>query len=556
MGRLEEAEEGVKALKKMVEESESESSYDDEWEVVQRTKRAKGKRASRSPPPIVVGPNLHDSTALSQFVSASTIFLHAVRDTLPNLSALPPSKTLPLVAFQLSPDARIALDHFLEDHPLPSFPQLPSLDLNLRARLGDGTNNAMLGAATLLARVSEELKGVQTVLTGLTGVGAVDIAMEEVYSNGSASPSSDAGSATSYMPSLSSAPQLSVLRDYFSSESERLSSSLTSLSMSLPTPSSVATESLAHLCEEASELSHLVMDATAKLLHAAAEKGMQGLLMYDDLPFDWRNNEHIHSGYRFIAIERWGALVKSCFQWHNETINIQSHLMGTISLVYLLVFLYPASPHAHPLVHPADTAIALLFIVAAIKCLLCSTIYHTLSGCSTHGWHRRAACVDYVGISGLIAASVMGMEYYGFYCRTNLAIFYMCCSAALGASGMILPWQPWFNQRKYKSWRITFFLGLAFSAMMPIGHMAILYGVVDTAKFFSPVLPSITAYLVGVSFYGNSFPECMAPGRWDTLFASHQLWHGAIVAAVWLHWRALNIWATGALGGDQLSCSI
>lgn len=84
--------------------------------------------------------------------------------------------------------------------------------------------------------------------------------------------------------------------------------------------------------------------------------------------------------------------------------------MGTLSLVYLLVFLYPNSPHAHPLVHPADTAIALLFIVAAIKCLLCSTVWHTLSGCSTDGWHRRAACVDYVGISGLIAASVMGME--------------------------------------------------------------------------------------------------------------------------------------------------
>lgn len=66
---------------------------------------------------------------------------------------------------------------------------------------------------------------------------------------------------------------------------------------------------------------------------------------------------------------------------------------------------------------------------------------------------------------------------------------------------------------------------------MPIGHMAILYGFVTTAKFFctfpiyslekvetdenrvmvtAPVLPSITAYLVGVSFYGNSFPECMA----------------------------------------------
>jgi hypothetical protein len=327
MGRLDEAEEGVKALKKIVEESESESSSsaldDDEWEVVQRTKKVKGKRA-RAPPAIVVGPNLSDSTALSQFVSASTIFLNALRNTLPTLSPQQNSSSLPLVAFQLSPDARIALDHFLEDHPLPSFPQLPSLDLNLRARLGDGTSNAMLGAATLLARVSEELRSVQTVLTGLTGVGGIDIATieEEADSVASSPGGSSIASSTSYMPSLPSAPlQLAVLRDYFSSESERLSSSLSSLSASLPAPPAIATESLAHLCEEATELSHLVMDATAKLLHAAAEKGMQGLLMYDDLPFDWRNNEHIHSGYRYIGIDRWGALVRSCFEWHNETVR-------------------------------------------------------------------------------------------------------------------------------------------------------------------------------------------------------------------------------------------
>ena len=90
-------------------------------------------------------------------------------------------------------------------------------------------------------------------------------------------------------------------------------------------------------------------------------------------------------------------------------------------------------------------------------------------------------------------------------------------------------------------------------------------------RLAAPVLPSIGAYLLGLSFYANQFPECTSPGRWDTFFASHQLWHSmsfpllraslslthvttaAIVLAVWTHWRAMNIWAGTAVAG-RLGC--
>lgn len=48
--------------------------------------------------------------------------------------------------------------------------------------------------------------------------------------------------------------------------------------------------------------------------------------------------------------------------------------------------------------------------------------------------------MDYVGISGLIAASVMGISYYGFYCKPQVASAYMVFSATCGVVGMILPW--------------------------------------------------------------------------------------------------------------------
>lgn len=43
-----------------------------------------------------------------------------------------------------------------------------------------------------------------------------------------------------------------------------------------------------------------------------------------------------------------------------------------------------------------------------MHCLLCSTAWHLFAGCATTGWFQSAACIDYVGISGLIAASVAG----------------------------------------------------------------------------------------------------------------------------------------------------
>lgn len=116
--------------------------------------------------------------------------------------------------------------------------------------------------------------------------------------------------------------------------------------------------------------------------------------------------------------------------------------------------------------------------------------------------------------------------------------------------------KPWFNERKFKMWRIAFFLGLAGSAATPLAHISYLHGFGNTVAFFYPAGFSVLAYLIGLSFYANQFPECAAPGRWDNLFASHQLWHIAIVCAVWIHWSAMGQWAELAAAGQDLSCAM
>jgi predicted membrane channel-forming protein YqfA (hemolysin III family) len=57
---------------------------------------------------------------------------------------------------------------------------------------------------------------------------------------------------------------------------------------------------------------------------------------------------------------------------------------------------------------------------------------------------------DYVGISVLIAASILTVEYHGFYCQPAAQISYMTATTVLGIVGMCIPWLEWFD-RQYLS---------------------------------------------------------------------------------------------------------
>ncbi|GAA5876655.1 hypothetical protein JCM16303_003616 [Sporobolomyces ruberrimus] len=560
VGKLEEAEQDLRALREYVEDGEAEeelmTTLHDTLEEESEDETDHGEDETVRKGETMVhqirrgeleqDPSHHSSStseqrtevvaaeisSLEQFIQAASSFLSDIRNELPSLSpdlSSPPSSAS-LVHFQLSEDAREALDQFLEDHPLPSLPRF---------------DTAASSANALLFRVTTELRALKDVLSTLTSTTPSD-------------PSLSMGMSSffrSLPPMPSPVPDFSDLRSYFSTESTRLRGAARHFK-------DETTESLQaglhHLSDGAAELSAYVKDHSSHafdeaktMYHKALEIGKTRLLQYDELPHLWRNNPFIVSGYRYIPIEQWGTLLRSGWEWHNETVNIQSHFLGFLSLVGLLVYYLTTTPSystsgsslAEVAAHPGDTAIAVLFVAAGMKCLLSSAAWHLLAGCATSSWFEGAACLDYVGISSLIAASVMAAEYYGFYHEANLATGYMIFSAIVGVTGMIVPWSAWFNLREYKAYRIAFFVALAASAIAPVTHRALLTGFVDTLWFYSPAIPSVLAYLVGLIFYAHQFPECCAPGHWNW-GSSHNLWHIAIVIAVWLHWRAMSIWST------------
>ena len=85
-------------------------------------------------------------------------------------------------------------------------------------------------------------------------------------------------------------------------------------------------------------------------------------------------------------------------------------------------------------------------------------------------------------VAGLIAASFFTVLYNAFYCQPKTVLLYSTVNLVCGILGSYLPFQKWFNERKYKvrgvhllkagadeqNWRINFFLFLCFAMFAPM----------------------------------------------------------------------------------------
>lgn len=267
------------------------------------------------------------------------------------------------------------------------------------------------------------------------------------------------------------------------------------------------------------------------------------LLTYDELPIPWQNNEHIIRGYRFCETKL--ECVKSIVRVHNETANIWSHLVGFVIMLAVGVHFYPVSP-AFQLLNTADKVLFFVFIVASLKCLAASCIWHTFNNFSHLRTMQKLACLDYTAISTLIACSILTMEYSGFYCQPYAQLAYMGLTTLIGLVGIIMPWYDWFDRRENRSTRILFYLGLSISGVFPLVHLVVERGPVSTFFFIRPLFKSIASYIVGVIFYANHFPERVWKGVFDWTGGSHCIWHICVFFGIYGHYMATQDFITTA----------
>ncbi|WEW59701.1 inc metabolism membrane protein [Emydomyces testavorans] len=302
--------------------------------------------------------------------------------------------------------------------------------------------------------------------------------------------------------------------------------------------------------ERARHAQHALRDSIDRAIHLAKEKR---LITYADLPHPWRVNPHILDGYRFTTSKI--ECLMSVFTPSNELVNIWSHLIGLVIVLAVALYFYPLSPN-FSLSTTADVAIAAIFFIAACKCLVCSTVWHTMNGIASQPLMERFACVDYTGISFLVAASIITTEYTAFYCEPLSRWIYIVMTFSLGIAGVVLPWHPTFNRSDMAWARVAFYVTLALTGFAPILQLSYTRGLAWCLFFYAPIMKSLLVYLSGACIYASQVPERWRPGFFDYFGGSHNIWHVAVLGGILFHYHAMQDLFAGAFVRAEGECPV
>lgn len=305
--------------------------------------------------------------------------------------------------------------------------------------------------------------------------------------------------------------------------------------------------------DEGFEVARRAKESLKENIESAVKRAQEhGLISYEDLPHPWRVNPYIIKGYRFSDSK--SECLRSIFNVSNESVNIWTHAIGLVIVLAIAFYFYPMSVN-FSVSSKADIFIAAVFFFAACKCLVCSCMWHTMNSIAEQTLMERFACVDYTGISLLIAASIMTTEYTAFYCEPISRCVYIITTATLGVGGVILPWHPTFNRADMNWARVAFYVSLGATGFAPVIQLNLTRGPEWSYYFYAPISKSIVVYLIGAVIYGLQVPERFVLGWFDYVGGSHNIWHVAVLGGILFHYLAMQELFAGAFERAQQGCS-
>ncbi|KAJ4389712.1 hypothetical protein N0V93_007184 [Gnomoniopsis smithogilvyi] len=282
--------------------------------------------------------------------------------------------------------------------------------------------------------------------------------------------------------------------------------------------------------------SHSLVD-TVKSVEKKIESTL--LLAWDDLDEWRRDNAFIISGYRPTSNSYRGSF-SSIFSIHNESVNIWTHLAGSILFTTVGV---AAFYFYEKLIAPryssatwTDTLVFGCFFAGAFLCLGMSATFHTLCNHSPEvaKWGNK---LDYTGIVCLIIGSYMPAMYYGFYCLPELMEVYLSAIWILGLGCLTVSWFERFRTPAWRPYRALMFVCLGVSGVVPVVHGITVYGYqeLNERMGLSWVIFQGFLYILGAFIYAIRWPERLFPRTFDIWGSSHQIFHVLILMAAAAH---------------------
>ncbi|CAN6450781.1 unnamed protein product [Victoria cruziana] len=298
------------------------------------------------------------------------------------------------------------------------------------------------------------------------------------------------------------------------------------------------------------------------------------LVKYEALPDYLKDNEFILDYYR----AEWPLkdVFLSIFSWHNETLNIWTHLTGFFLFFVLTIFHFQETPDLLPdsswsrtphsnatssdnlfhLVQAGGGLLAaaessdrrhgggaprwpwLVYLVGAMVCLLCSTLSHLLA-CHSRRLNLFFWRLDYAGISLMIVTSFFPPIYYVFLCHPFWRIVYLSSIATLGVFTVLTLLTPAFSSAEFRPFRAALFMAMGFSGVVPAGHALWMNWNEPHCLLTSAYeLAMALSYAAGAGFYVSRVPERWKPGAFDIAGHSHQIFHVLVIAGALAHYAA------------------
>ncbi|KAL9052609.1 MAG: hypothetical protein Q9162_005299 [Coniocarpon cinnabarinum] len=207
----------------------------------------------------------------------------------------------------------------------------------------------------------------------------------------------------------------------------------------------------------------------------------KSLLTAEEIP-SWQYNQYIETGYRPTS-DSLEESIDSSLHFHNETGNIQTHLIGA-------------------------------FIFACIPWHFYTYYYQ----------HTRAAELADVAVMSIYAAGVATCFLLSSACHMTTALALCCC---------IVTSNPRATSPEFNVIRTLMYTALGIWSAVYVMHGLILRGWDTQMKSMSIDWMGVTALLnsIGAMHYACRVPERWFPGRLDFIGHSHQLFHIAVVLA-------------------------
>ncbi|EFP78692.2 uncharacterized protein PGTG_04648 [Puccinia graminis f. sp. tritici CRL 75-36-700-3] len=264
----------------------------------------------------------------------------------------------------------------------------------------------------------------------------------------------------------------------------------------------------------------------------------------------WRqDNPYILTGYR-PNLPSMVACLKSIFGYfHNETVNIHTHLWGAVLFCLLIFSLSKPSQYIpwgiRSLVDGTslsssvtwkDTFVFGTFFLSGMSCLGFSALFHTFS-CHSHKVCSTFGRLDYIGIVWLTVGSFYPSIYYGFFCHGKVIATYLIMITTLGAFATYTVVSPAYRSNSGRRDRTIMVIALGLSGIFPSNTPGLFHMPIELGC--GGFLAQGQTYILGAVFYAERFPERLIPGKFDLMGSSHQIFHTLILMAAGMHYLSV-----------------